>query len=229
VVRSLAGAVTTVLMLRQHDPPTRTLAPELRDFARPVSDRSFRKLLGYRAAWAIATGLGASLSAIYMLRSLGLGFAGVAVYSAGIAVLRVVTTPLWGRMLDRAGGRRVLVACSFGAALSSLAWVFATQGSTWLIAVDALVSGLLLGGQELAVFTLPLAAAPQGRRPLYSATSVMVNGVAYGLASVAAGALAEAVSFRLILVAAAAWRLVAALVATGVDDGSASGEAVATR
>lgn len=230
VARSVAGAVTTVLMMRQHDPPTPTSAPRIRDFARPIADRAFRKLLTYRAAWGIATGIGASLSAIYMLRALGLGFVGVALYSAGVAVLRVLTTPLWGRMLDRAGGRRVLVACSFGAALSSLAWVFATQGSAWLIAVDALVSGLLLGGQELAVFTLPLAAAPSARRPLYAATSVMVGGIAYGGASVAAGALAEAVSFGTILVAAAVWRLLATAIATGLDDGSSPDAAeVATR
>jgi MFS family permease len=229
VARSLAGAATTVLLLRQHDPLTPTPRPRASDFARPVSDRAFRKLLAYRGAWGVATGIGASLSAIYMLRALGLGFIGVAMYTAGVAVLRVVTTPLWGRMLDRAGGRRVLVACSFGAALSSLAWVFATQGSAWLIAVDALVSGLLLGGQELAVFTLPLAAAPSGRRPLYAATSVMVGGVAYGGASVAAGALADVVRFRDILVAAALWRLLAAVVATGIEDGSAPSEAIATR
>ena len=219
VARSLAGAVTTVLMLRQHDPTTPTVAPCVRDFARPIADRGFRLLLTYRAAWGIATGIAASLSAIYMLRALGLGFMGVALYSAGVAVLRVVTTPLWGRTLDRAGGRRVLVACSFGAAMSSLAWVFATQGSAWLIGVDAVVSGLLLGGQELAVFTLPLAAAPSARRPLYAAASVMVGGVAYGGASVAAGALADSIPLRAILVAAVGWRLLAALVATGVDDG----------
>jgi hypothetical protein len=226
VVRSLAGAATTVLMLRQHDPRSPTLAPTLQDFARPIADRAFRKLLAYRAAWGIATGLGASVSAIFMLRALGLGFLGVAMYSAGVAALRVVTTPLWGRTLDRAGGRRVLVACSFGAAISSLAWVFATQGSTWLIAVDALVSGLLLGGQELAVFTLPLSTAPDGRRPLYAAACVMVGGITYGLASVASGALAQAVPLRTILVASVVARVLAAVVATGVEDGSASSRTV---
>jgi MFS family permease len=208
-------------MLRQHDPPSGAIAPRVRDFVQPVADPVYRKLLAYRITWGVATGLGASLSAVYMLRALGLGFVGVAMYSAGIAALRVVTMPLWGRTLDRAGGRRVLVACSSGAAMSSLVWIFATQGSAWLIAVDALVSGLLLGGQELAVFTLPLAAAPRARRPLYAATSVMIGGVAYGGASVAAGALVDVVSVRTVLFAAAAWRMLAAVVAAGIEDGDA--------
>ncbi len=223
VVRSIAGAVTTWLMLEQHDPASAAVAPTIADFAAPLADRAFRTLLGYRATWGIATGLSASLSAVYTLRALGLGFVGVAMYSAGVAVLRVVTTPLWGRALDRSGGRRVLVACSAGAAVSSLAWVFATHGSAWLIAVDALVSGLLLGGQELAVFTLPLAAAPSARRPLYAATSVMVGGVAYGGASIVAGALVEIVSLRNLLLAAAVTRMVAAVVAMGIDKAELTG------
>jgi MFS family permease len=218
VLRSLAGIATTILMLEQHDPPSAATTPRVRDFVLPIADPAYRKLLVYRVAWGVATGFGASLCAVYTLRALGLGFVGVAMYSALVAVLRVATTPLWGRRLDRDGGRRVLVTCSFGAAVSSLAWVVATQGAAWLIAVDALVSGLLLGGQELAVFTLPLAAAPSTRRPLYAATSVMIGGIAYGGASIAAGALIDVVSLRTVLLASAAFRVLGALVATRVED-----------
>ncbi len=220
VLRSIAGVVTTVLMLRQHDPPSVVVVPRPRDLVRPIADRAYRKLLAYRAAWGIATGLGASLSAVYMLRALGLGFVGVATYSAAVAVLRIVTTPLWGRTLDREGGRRVLVACSFGAAVSSIAWVLATPASTWLIAVDALVSGLLLSGQELAAFTVPLSAAPSARRPLYAAVSVMVGGLAYGGASAISGPIADVVSLRNVLLAGVVWRILAAVVATGIEDGT---------
>lgn len=220
VVRSIAGAFTTALMMRQHDPPEPVAQPRVRDILEPLADRAFRRLLAYRAAWGVATGLGASLSAIFMLRSLGLGFLGVATYAASVAFLRVLTTPLWGRTLDRAGARSVLVTCSLGAAVSSCAWVFATSGSSWLIGVDALVSGLLLSGQELAVFMLPLATAPARRRPLYSATSVMVGGVAYGGASVIGGALADSVSMRSVLLSATLWRVLATVVALGIGAAS---------
>ncbi|HVH45768.1 MAG TPA: MFS transporter [Labilithrix sp.] len=218
VGRSLAGAVTTVLMLQQHDPSGRNVTPALRDLTLPITDRAYRKLLAYRGAWGIATGLTASLSAVFTLRALGLGFFGVAMYAAVVAVLRVFTTPLWGRALDRAGARPVLVACTLGAALSTLAWVGATAGSAWLIAIDALVCGLLLGGQELAVFTLPLASAPSERRPVFAAASVMVGGVAYGLSSVAGGALAGSMSVRTLLVLSSACRLLATVLATRLEE-----------
>lgn len=222
-VRSVAGVVTTVLMLRQHDPESdgpsrRASGPTLRDVMLPLADHGYQRLLVYRAAWGVATGLTASVSAVLTLKTLGLGFVGVALYAALVAVLRVLTTPLWGRTLDRVGGRPVLVACSLSATLSSLSWVAATTGSPWLIAIDALVCGLVLGGQELAVFMLPLAAAPARQRPFFAAASVMVGGVAYGLASIAGGALVTSTSVRTLLLVSAAWRLLATLLATRLDE-----------
>jgi hypothetical protein len=137
IVRSIAGVFTTIFMLRQHDPCAGALvsprASALREIVLPLADRGYRKLLGYRAVWGVATGLTASLSAVFTLRALGLGFTGIAIYAAVIAALRVVTTPIWGRTLDRVGGRFVLVTCSAGATLSSLSWALATAGSAWLI------------------------------------------------------------------------------------------------
>ena len=218
VARSVFGVVATALMRRQHDPPGTPHFPALRDFALPVLDRAYRRLLTYRAVWGLATGLTASLSAVYLLQSLGMGFVGLAAYASIVAALRVVTTPMWGRMLDRAGGRPVLVACSFGAAASSFLWVFATAGHGWLIVVDAVLSGMLLGGQELAVFTMPLEVTPSWRRPLFVATSVMVGGVTYGLACVGGGALAASLSVRTLLVIAAVARMLAAATALRLED-----------
>jgi MFS family permease len=223
VIRSIVGVVTTVLMSRQHDPMIDDALPEaepprLSEAALPFADRGYRKLLAYRAAWGIATGLTASIAAVLTLEALGLGFFGVATYAAVVAGLRVATTPLWGRALDRMGGRPVLVVCSLATAVSSLAWVGATTGAAWLIWVDALVCGLMLGGQELAVFTLPLATAPSHRRPLFAAASVMVGGVAYGVSSVAGGALTSSMSVRALLLVSAVWRMVATVLATRLDE-----------
>lgn len=219
LLRSLAGIATTTLMLRQHDPARDApSAPSLRELTAPLADRRYRRLLAYRAAWGVATGVTASLSALLTLRALGLGFVGVALYAALVAGLRALTTPAWGRFLDRLGGRPVLVVSSLGAALASVSWLGATAGAPWLIAVDAVVSGLVLGGQELAVFTLPLSASPSRQRPLFAAASVMVGGVAYGLASVLGGALAIALSASAILLLSVALRMFATLLAARIDD-----------
>jgi hypothetical protein len=222
VARSLAGAVTTALMSKQHDLPRKERPLRLVDVLLPLTDKRHRGLLTYGAAWGIATGLTASTSAVLTLRALGLGFSGLAMYAAVVALLRIVTTPFWGRTLDRIGGHPVLVLCSIGVALSSFSWMGAASGAPWLICVDALVSGLLLGGQELAIFTLPLSTAPSERRPLFAATSVMVSGVAYGLASIAGGMLIGSLSLSTMLLLSTGWRLAAAVVALRLERRAAS-------
>ena len=69
VLRSIAGAMTTALMARQHDPPRVELPPRLADIALPLADRGYRTLLAYGAAWGIATGLTASIAAVLTLRT----------------------------------------------------------------------------------------------------------------------------------------------------------------
>lgn len=218
LVRSAAGAATTVLMLRQHDPPGASAPPRLRDLPLPFADDAFRRLLGYRATWGVATGLTASVSALYMLRALGLGFFGVAAYSALVTALRVVTTPAWGRMLDRSGARPVLVVCSLGVTASSLLWLGVTAGHAWVLVLDAVASGLLVGGQELAVFTLPISAAPSAHRPLFGAVNVMVGGVAFGLASVVGGALAARIAFPTLVLVGVVLRLTAVVAAMRLEE-----------
>lgn len=225
VARSIAGALTTAFMCRQHDTPRADRPLRVADLAMPLADRAYRKLLAYGAAWGIATGLTASITAALTLRALALGFSGIAIYAATIAVLRVATMPLWGRALDRIGGRPVLVLCSFGAAWSSLSWIGVTCGLPWMIGIDAIVSGLLLGGQELAFFTLPLATAPSAQRPLFAAATLTVSGVAYGLSSVIGGVLSGSLSLGALLLLSTGWRLIAAFVASRLDRGGEASEA----
>ncbi len=217
IARSLAGAATTAFMSKQHDPPGAAAPHRWGDLTLPIADRAYRRLLFYGASWGVATGLTASLAAGLTLRTLGLGFSGIAIYAAAVASLRVATAPSWGRLIDRIGARRVLVVSTFGAMLGSIAWLGPGWGMPWLIGVDAVVSGLLLGGQELAFFTLPLAAAPRRHRPLFTAASVTVSGLAYGLASIAGGLLAGHLPFYTLLLLSAGWRLMAGLLALRIE------------
>jgi hypothetical protein len=219
LARSAFGVAATALMSRQHESPQAVPSPQLGELRLPFAHPVYRELLVYRAAWGLATGLAASVSAVYLIEGLGLGFLGVAGYGALVAALRVATASLWGRTLDRAGPGRVLVACSFGAAGASALWIGGIGGRPWLIALDAVLSGVLLGGQELAAFTLPLSGAPPAKRHLFIAWSMAIGGVAYGLACAAGGALASCTSTRAVVVASVGARLLAATTALRIPDG----------
>jgi Na+/melibiose symporter-like transporter len=221
IVAWIGAALSTRWMRRQHDPHASTpAAPAARDLAEPFTHPPSRRILSYQAAWNLALGLTASLAAVYMLKTLRIGFTGMAVYTAVLAGARMVATPLWGRVLDRLGARPVLVVCTVGSALASALWILAAPGRLWPIAVDAVLSGILLGGQGLAAFAVPLAVAPKASRTMVLSAFVMAGGLAFGLGSIAGGAvvtslpaLIPALGVRALFAASASGRLLAALLA----------------
>ncbi len=155
-----------------------------------------------------------------MLKTLHIGFTGMAIYTAALAGARVFATPLWGRVLDRIGARPVLVVCSVGSALASALWMLAAPGRLWPIALDAVLSGVLLGGQGLAAFAIPLAVAPKASRAMLLSAFVMAGGLAFGLGSIVGGAvvgslpaLVPALGVRALFAISAFGRLAAALLA----------------
>jgi MFS family permease len=187
----VAGAVTTALLSRQHDPPAPdgprpTLALALRPLVAPGA----RGLLRYQLAWNAAVGLGGGYFTFHLLGNLHAGFTVVALHAACAAAVRVMAAPMWGRAVDRLGARPVLAACSFGAAVLPLLWIVATPDRLWPIAVDAVLSGVAWGGHGLAAFAAPLAVAPRLERPWWLAVFAAAGGLAYAAAASAGGLLA---------------------------------------
>jgi MFS family permease len=185
-----AGAATTWLMLRQHEPAAPPPArPCLSAVIRPLRDPAARGLLVYQLAWNAAVGLGGAYFAYHLLGNLKVGFTVVALHAAAGAVVRILSAPLWGRAIDRLGARPVLAACSFLVAVLPALWLFVTPSRLWPIAVDAVIGGAAWGGHGLAAFAVPLAVAPRRERCFYLAAFSMAGGVAWVLATVAGGAI----------------------------------------
>jgi len=196
-----AGAITAVLMSRQHDPPPgRERHP--RDFAaglRPFMDPSARSVMAYQVAWNASVGIAASFFSLHMLQNLEMGFALVAAQGASVAAIRILVAPLWGKAIDRVGVRPILIACSFGIVAIPILWVVPTRDCLWPIAFDALLSGVLWSGHGLASFQLPLAVAPSAGRSFYLAAFATVGGLSFALASTLGGAIATALPSHFVL------------------------------
>src|SRR6266849_5886295 len=188
------GAGAGALLPRQHEPRAHLVPPEptLADALRPWTEQAARSALTFHIAWAAACGLAAAFYPIHMIANLRMGFARMALYNGAIAAVRMLTAPLWGRALDRVGARPVLVACCFGLSVSPVIWLFPREDLLWPLAVDAVLCGVLLAGQGLASFSLPLNVSSRGTRPFHLAAFAAAAGIATGLASALGGALAQA-------------------------------------
>lgn len=187
------GVLCTCLMSRQRATPAAAhVAPVA--MLRPFADAGARRVLAFQTVWSTSTGIAASFYSAHALGALGLGVTGFAVYNTALAVLRAAATPLWGRALDRVGAGPVLVVCALLSAAGSAMWVATGLAGTWLIGIDAVLSGIALGGMDLTIFMLPMTLAPRVPTAAFVACTSMVAGLAFGSASILGGAVLGAVS-----------------------------------
>jgi hypothetical protein len=192
---SIVGALTAVLLARQHEPSAAASArPALASVARPLRDRDARGVLGYLVAWNASVGLAGAYFTYHLLGNLRAGFVVVALHGAGNALARILSAPLSGRAIDRVGPRPVLAAASFGSATLPLLWLATSRDALWPLAVDAAVGGVAWGAHGLASFAVPLSLAPRRDRAFYVAAFSTAGGLAYVLGTAAGGALLSALT-----------------------------------
>ena len=190
LVASVTGVATTLLLRRQA--PAGGSVPQpasMRDALSPLRDWRAKRLLSFQAAWSWASGLAAAFYPLHMIGNLRMGFARMALYTAGVAAFRMLSAPLWGRFLDRRGARGVLLCCSVLLGISPFFWLAATESCLWPLAVDAAVCGIANAGLALATFSLPIQLSPAKDRSFYVGLLAATGGVFAGLGSAAGGAL----------------------------------------
>lgn len=187
------GVITTLLLARQHDPAPgrKPLRLDLEAARMPLRDPRARRVLVYQVVWNAAIGLSGPYFTLHMIQNLKMTFVVMALYSAGVAGVRMLTAPLWGRIIDRVGAQPVVMGCSLALVLVPLVWLVPTADLLWPLVFDVLLAGALWSGHGLAVFALPLAVAPREGRPFYLAAFSTAGGLAYAAASALGGGLAS--------------------------------------
>lgn len=162
-----------------------------KELSSPFRNRAFWRLLVVFASWNGAVGLSAAFFAPHMLLNLRMSFFLIGVYSSSTALVAVVASRYWGRLIDRFGSRAVLNLCAFGIGLIPLVWLFPRADFLWVLIPEALYSGVLWAGFNLAAFTLPLDRSPQEDRTVYLSVFAAVTGIAFFLTSLLSGYIAE--------------------------------------
>jgi MFS family permease len=158
---------------------------------KPIKNRNFRHLLLVFGAWNLAVGIAAAFFAAHMLVNLKMSFGQIALYLSVAPIIGIVLNRPWGAVIDRFGSKPVIVLSTFGIALIPLIWLFPRPGFLWILALEAVYSGILWTGFNLAAFTVPIANSPRRARTTYLAVFSVVTGIAFFVASLAGGTLAE--------------------------------------
>lgn len=189
LVAVVAGLASAAVVALQVDPPTSADRVHWRQLLTlPWRDRGFRRLLRFTAYWNFVVMLSGPFVTPFYLQELGMSFTQVALAGTITALTALVTTPMWGRITDRVGHKRVLMLGTFLVGLllpggwivagltGSLAWIWATS------VADAFAWGAV----RLSAFNLALASAPRANRVVF----IAMLGLATGMSGFIGGALA---------------------------------------
>jgi MFS family permease len=190
------SVIAGVILTRQWEPPLAGEQPRplIETIRRPLANRDFRRLLGFLVAWAAVTGIAGPFYGAHMIRNLRMPFSVIAIYSILAGVVSLLTQPLWGRIIDRAGNRPVLICNLAGLCLLPAIWLLATPDRWLPIWIDAVITGVFWPGMALAAFNLLLATVPtEGRAACLGAHSLGV-GLGAFVAGLLGGWVAEALA-----------------------------------
>ncbi len=195
-VAVLAAFGSAALVARQAEPPLQRRARlGLRELVgAPLANRPFRAFVAANVGWAFVTGIAAPFFNAYGLTTLQLSFATLGLTAVVTSAVSLIFGPLVGRLQDKLGYRKVLVACVAGSVLLPLGWVFSTPTNIVPLWLTAIFSGVFWPGLNQGLSNVMMERAPAECKGAAIATFGALGGLGTLVASLAGGLLATALA-----------------------------------
>ena len=158
-----------------------------------VKDKTFMRFTIMWTAWCFTANLCEPYLGRYSMNEMGLNFTQMTVFgtvAASVGTLLVMRR--WGVVLDRSGGRTVMMVAALAASLCNVFYLFSTPGNVWPVLLRNLIGAACWCGSNLAANSLQLSLAPEKTKASYIAFfSCFTCLVGTALGSMAGGALLE--------------------------------------
>jgi MFS family permease len=194
LVISCSFAAAALIMLNRIPDPYRREGPirfSWSDLLEPLRNNSFRRLLKVFFVWNVSIGIAAPFFAPHMLANLRMSFTLVSLYSGLTSLSAIILNKRWGTLIDRFGSRPVIAVCALGVGIIPFVWLFPRADFLWVLGIEAIYTGALWTGFNLAAFNIPIANSPRKNRACYLAVFNVITGLGFFSASLAGGVLAE--------------------------------------
>lgn len=186
------ACAAALVLWRQPEPP---IAPQPRVSPRemlsaPLRHRRFGALSRAAVAWALVTGISAPFFNAYGLQTLQLSYATLALMTVATSAVALIAQPMIGRLQDRLGDQRVLVASTVGVVLLPWGWVLSTPDFLLPLWLTSIFSGVFWPGITQGLVNLMMDRAPAEGRAAYVAAFGALTGAGTFLAGLLGGVLA---------------------------------------
>ena len=105
---------------------------------------------------------------VYMLRTLEISYAQIAVFSAIQTITTIIMNPFWGYLADKYGYKPVMSLTAIGLAVFPLGWSLVNLDNYWLmVPLVQIWAGCMSAGWGTAQFNLMVSTAPEANRSAF--------------------------------------------------------------
>lgn len=181
----LLACVDLFLLSRMDEVPCQPMAAVgLRDLARPLRDKTYRKIMAFLPMWFFAIHFSNAFLSVYMLQGLGMSHTAITLVATVASGAGMAGIWFWGTLADRTSWNRVMIWAGTMVGLAYLGWSLVEPGSQWATALvlQALL-GACSGSFSMASANLQFSCSPKEGKTLYLGVGAAVSNLTgYGAA-----------------------------------------------
>ena len=182
-------AVSVYFLSRQYEPASSTSAHSpisFREFLKEADMKNYGMFMALSCFMNFCVFLSAPFFAPYMHSSLSMSFTLITFLLAVATLSKCLFMPLWGKMSDQYGSRKVFSLCAYLMPMVPLLWLV-SPSMGWLIFAQ-IFSGLIWSGYEISSSNFIFEMVPKSKRitctsyiNMINSASILLGGVIGGL------------------------------------------------
>jgi MFS family permease len=200
ITGGLVGLVGVYWLAKAPEPtPIPVQENVFKQFKKPLTDKNFKNLLIFNAAWAFSLNMAVPFFTVFLMKTMGLPLS----YVIGLTILaqisNIFTIKTLGKFTDRFSNKTIINICAPVYIACIIAWMYAAVPDNKLygiiiLAVISVFSGTATGGINLALNNIGMKLAPRREAMAYMSSLNMVVAFFSAISPILAGLLADALS-----------------------------------
>ncbi len=196
VVAACFGVVDIAVFFGVREPTTEQSheekVPLWESFKAPLRERKVRNYLAFTTLAMMGFATTGPMTFLFCLEHLELSRTQTGLFlTIGPLVGMALSAPMWGRIAKAHGTRPMLRFASLFMCCVPLAWLLATRGNIFLVAVVIFLSGAFAAAYEISNLNFITRACPHLSRPTITALFSLCAGTTFALSSTLSGLLIE--------------------------------------
>lgn len=171
--------LSVTFLMKKYEPPYEVLHEAefgFREFVKQARFSNYGLFVFYLSIMNASVYISAPFFTPYMLYDLKMDYMTFTVINATAIITKIIFLPVWGRLSDRFGNRKVLSLTGFLMPVTPILWMFSHDFS-YLIVIQ-IYSGLIWSGFEIASFNFIFDTTSPQKRATAIAYYNVINGIA---------------------------------------------------